>query len=113
MEEGPGRRPSRILLRAIFSVSPELVVGATKVFVIGQKPIAATAIGVSTADCIFDRPVVEAGVYSQPTALPMVRSLVAWAGGTKPLSRHRPGRLASLPAQESEGQPQPRLLDSR
>ena len=38
---------------AVFSVPPDLVVGATKVVVIGQMPITRSAIGVLTANCIL------------------------------------------------------------
>ena len=111
LQRGTGGRGSG--MKALTGSPPCDLLRATKFFLIGQKPITATAIGIFGANCILDCPVVEAGVCSQPSELPMIRSPVAWAGGTKPLSRYRAGRLASLPAEESEGRQQPRLPDSR
>ena len=76
-------------------------------------PITATAIGVLAANCILDCPGVEAWGRSEHFERRCVRGSVAQARGAESLPRHRAGRLASLPAKESEGRQQPRLPDSR
>ena len=103
-EAGPGQRHPPVRLRCDLRRPSRRGRRAMKILLIGQMPITATAIGILAGNCTLDCLVAEAGVCSQHSELPMVGSPVAGARCTDPLSRHRAGRLASLPAQESEGQ---------
>ena len=112
-EPGPGRRHSPVRLRCDLRRPSRLGCPATTFLLIGQMPITVTAIGVLAANCILDCPGVEAWGRSKHFERRCVRSSVAQARGAESLPRHRAGRLTSLPAKESEGRQQPRLLDSR